>query len=62
VAGLNLGKNMLPRTASIQPADFKSLAPATRGFLNYDLRVVASKLELSESEMQALAIEHMPPI
>jgi hypothetical protein len=60
--GIILGKNMLLRTASIQSADFKSIASAARGFLNYDLRVVESKLELPESEMQVLAIKHMTPI
>ena len=47
---------------TLQAAGFKSIASMARGYPYFDLWAVASKTELSEDQMKALALEHMTPI
>jgi predicted SAM-dependent methyltransferase len=47
---------------TLQAAGFKSIASKARGYPYFDLWAVASKTELSEDQMKALALEHMTPI
>ena len=48
--------------ATIQASGFKSVATAARGYPYFDLWAVASKVELSQKQMQALAVEHITPL
>lgn len=49
-------------TATLQASGFKSVATAARGYPYFDLWAVASKEEMPEAQMQALAIEHISPL
>ena len=49
-------------TATLQAAGFKSVATTSRGYPYFDLWAVASKVEMPEVQMQALAIEHITPV
>jgi hypothetical protein len=49
-------------TATLQASGFKSVASMSRGYPYFDLWAVASKLELNEEQMKALALEHMTPV
>jgi hypothetical protein len=46
----------------LQASGFKSVATMSRGHPYFDLWAVASKEELNEEHMQALAMEHMTPV
>jgi predicted SAM-dependent methyltransferase len=47
---------------TLQASGFKSVATTARGYPYFDLWAVASKEELPEAQMQALAIEHITPL
>ena len=47
---------------TLQASGFKSVATLSRGYPYFDLWAVASKEELPEAQMQALAIEHITPL
>jgi len=49
-------------TGTLQASGFKSVASMKRGAPYFDLWAVASKEELPEAKMQALAIEHITPL
>jgi predicted SAM-dependent methyltransferase len=49
-------------TATLQASGFKAVATASRGYPYFDLWAVASKEELPEAQMQALAVEHITPL
>jgi len=49
-------------SATLQASGFKSVATMSRGHPYFDLWAVASKEELNEEQMQALAVEHMTPL
>ena len=49
-------------SATLQASGFKSVATMSRGHPYFDLWAVASKEELNEEQMQALAMEHMKPV
>jgi ubiquinone/menaquinone biosynthesis C-methylase UbiE len=49
-------------SATLQASGFKSVATMFRGHPYFDLWAVASKVELNEEKMQALALEHMTPV
>ena len=49
-------------TATLQAAGFKSVATTSRGYPYFDLWAVASKTELSQDQIKALALEHMTPV
>lgn len=49
-------------TGTLQASGFKSVASMSRGHPYFDLWAVASKEELKEEQMKALAIEHMTPV
>jgi len=49
-------------SATLQASGFKSVATMSRGHPFFDLWAVASKEELNEEKMQALAVEHMTPL
>jgi predicted SAM-dependent methyltransferase len=49
-------------SATLQASGFKSVATMSRGHPYFDLWAVASKEELDEEKMQALAVEHMTPV
>jgi predicted SAM-dependent methyltransferase len=49
-------------TATLQASGFKSVATTARGYPYFDLWAVASKVELAEDQMQALAVEHITPL
>ena len=49
-------------SATLQVSGFKSVATMSRGHPYFDLWAVATKEELNEEQMQALAVEHMTPI
>jgi hypothetical protein len=49
-------------SATLQASGFKSVATMSRGHPYFDLWAVASKEELNEEKMQALAVEHMTPV
>ena len=49
-------------SATLQASGFKSVATMSRGHPYFDLWAVASKEELNEEKMQALAAEHMTPV
>ena len=49
-------------SATLQVSGFKSVATMSRGHPYFDLWAVATKKELNEEQMQALAVEHMTPI
>jgi predicted SAM-dependent methyltransferase len=47
---------------TLQASGFKSVATLSRGYPYFDLWAVASKEELPEAQMQALAVEHITPL
>lgn len=47
---------------TLQASGFKSVATLSRGYPYFDLWAVASKEELPEAQMQALAFEHITPL
>ena len=47
---------------TLQASGFKSVATFSRGYPYFDLWAVASKEELPEAQMQALAFEHITPL
>ena len=47
---------------TLQASGFKSVATFSRGYPYFDLWAVASKEELPEAQMQALAVEHITPL
>ena len=49
-------------SATLQASGFKSVATMSRGHPYFDLWAVASKEELNEEKMQALAVLHMTPV
>ena len=49
-------------TATLQAAGFKSVASMSRGHPYYDLWAVASKLQMPDEQMKALALKHMTPL
>jgi hypothetical protein len=49
-------------TGTLRASGFKSVASMSRGHPYFDLWAVASKEELKEEQMKALAIEHMTPV
>ena len=49
-------------SATIEASGFKSVATISRGHPYFDLWAVASKVELPQEQMKALAIEHMSPV
>jgi hypothetical protein len=49
-------------SATLQASGFKSVATMSRGYPYFDLWAVASKEELNEEQMQALAVLHMTPV
>jgi len=49
-------------SATLQASGFKSVATMSRGHPYFDLWAVASKEELNEEKMQALAALHMTPV
>lgn len=49
-------------SATLQASGFKSVATTARGYPYFDLWAVASKAELPEDQMQALAVEHITPL
>ena len=49
-------------SATLQASGFNSIATMARGYPYFDLWAVASKEELPEAQMQALAIEHITPL
>jgi hypothetical protein len=49
-------------TATLQASGFKSVATTARDYPYFDLWAVASKEELPEAQMQALAVEHITPL
>jgi len=49
-------------SATLQASGFKSVATMSRGHPYFDLWAVASKEELNEEKMQALAFLHMTPV
>lgn len=49
-------------TATLQASGFKSVASMARGYPYFDLWAVASKEELPEEQIKALALEHMTPV
>ena len=49
-------------SATIEASGFKSVATISRGHPYFDLWAVASKEELPQEQMKALAIEHMSPV
>jgi predicted SAM-dependent methyltransferase len=49
-------------SATLQASGFKSVATTARGYPYFDLWAVASKAELPEDKMQALAVEHITPL
>jgi hypothetical protein len=49
-------------SGTLQASGFKSVATMSRGHPYFDLWAVASKVELPEAQMQALAVEHMSPL
>ena len=49
-------------SATLQASGFKSVATMSRGHPYFDLWAVASKEELNEEQMQALAVELMKPV
>ena len=49
-------------SATLQSSGFKSVATFSRSYPYFDLWAVASKVELPEAQMQALAVEHMSPL
>ena len=49
-------------SATLQASGFKSVATMSRGHPYFDLWAVASKEELDEERMQALAVLHMTPV
>ena len=49
-------------SATLQASGFKSVATLARGYPYFDLWAVASKEELKEEQMQALAAEHITPL
>ena len=49
-------------SATLQTLGFKSVATKSRGHPYFDLWAVASKVALSEQQMQELALEHMTPV
>ena len=49
-------------TGTLQASGFKSVATMSRSHPYFDLWAVASKEELNEEKMQALAVEHMTPV
>ena len=49
-------------SATIEASGFKSVATISRGHPYFDLWAVASKEELPQEEMKALALKHMSPV
>ncbi len=49
-------------TATLQASGFKSVATTARGYPYFDLWAVASKKEISEDQMKAIAIAHITPV
>jgi hypothetical protein len=49
-------------SATLQASGFKSVATMSRGHPYFDLWAVASKDELDEEKMQALAALHITPV
>ena len=49
-------------SATIEASGFKSVATISRGHPYFDLWAVASKVELPQEQLKALAIEHMSPV
>jgi hypothetical protein len=49
-------------SATLQASGFKSVATMARSYPYFDLWAVASKEELNEEEMKALAVEHITPV
>ena len=47
---------------TLQASGFKSVATLSRGYPYFDLWAVASKEELPEAQMQALAVVHITPL
>jgi predicted SAM-dependent methyltransferase len=48
--------------ATLIAVGFKSVVSMCRGYPYFDLWAVASKAELPEDQMQALAVEHITPL